>query len=29
MMTKSDSGRGSVKDELEQLYNCLKEKGVI
>ena len=30
MMTKSDSERGSsVKDELEQLYNCLKEKGVI
>ena len=30
MMTKSDSERGSsVKDELEQLYNCLKTKGVI
>jgi len=29
MMTTSDSGRGSVHDELEQLYNCLKRKGVI
>jgi len=29
MMTTSGSGRGSVADELEQLYNCLKRKGVI
>jgi len=29
MMTTSDSGRGSVKDELKQLYNCLKGKGVM
>jgi hypothetical protein len=29
MMTTSGSGRGSVKDELTQLYNCLKGKGVI
>ena len=29
MMTTSGSGRGSVADELEQLYNCLKRKRVI
>ena len=29
MMTTSGSGRGSVNDELKQLYNCLKKKGVI
>ena len=29
MMTTSGSGRGSVNDELTQLYNCLKKKGVM
>jgi hypothetical protein len=29
MMTTSGSGRGSVADELTQLYNCLKKKRTI